>query len=82
MKAPDISDSAPVSAVMRFQLHDEMSFCPGSLGDRKHLDRDPGGAGFVRDQSRGKQQANRSWRMNVSSSVWTPTLSTIPYTKT
>lgn len=50
MKAPDISDSAPVSAVMRFQLHGEMSFCPGSLGDRKHLDRDPGGAGFVRNE--------------------------------
>lgn len=50
MKAPDISDSAPVSAVMRFQLHDEMSFCPGSLGDRKHLDGDPGGAGFVRNE--------------------------------
>lgn len=48
MKAPDISDSAPVSAVI--QLHGEMSFCPGSLGGRKHLDGDPGGAGFVRNE--------------------------------
>lgn len=48
--------------------------CPESLGDRKHLDSDPGGACLsgTRDKSLREQQANRSWRMNISSSVWSP----------
>lgn len=52
----------------------QMRFCPESLGDRKHLDSDPGGAGLsgTGDKSRREQQASRSWGMNISSAVWSP----------